>query len=345
MRVALLATAAAMAAVSILLLPQNMRLSVAIGGAVLAFGVYALRQGATQRRVTGMLRQLHDGECGRSAAISEALAELHAQAAALRHLSSVIDDVRLAIDRIGTAQDRHAASHVAGVDQLRDRLTEVEASMSRPDARQAAGREFRQTEALLGLHTTFRVRAPLPPSRGWAASPDVLLYLASLVLDRHPHVIVELGSGLSTIWLAYAVERSGPPGRLIALEHNEEFAARTRAQLALHGLASLAEVRESPLADIQVAGDVWPWYDPTSLADVEQCDLLFVDGPPGNVRERARYPALPLMAARLAEHAVVVLDDYIRPDEKDVVATWREEYPEWELEILDHEKGTAVLSR
>lgn len=223
--------------------------------------------------------------------------------------------------------------------------TQTELRRLHSEALLAAARDFRQTEALLGLHSLFRVRAPLPPSRKWAASPDVLLHLASLVLDRRPRLVVELGGGLSTVWLSYAMEKAGSGGRIISLDHDARYASTTRDLLLAHDLGGIAEIRHAPLTDVELDGETWPWYDTASLADVERCDFLVVDGPPAATRDRARYPALPLLVKKLAENAVIVLDDCIRQDEKDTVATWREQFPGWHVEMLDHEKGTAVFTR
>ena len=43
--------------------------------------------------------------------------------------------------------------------------------------------DFRQLEALVSLHEMLDLKAALPPTRGWAASPDLLLTLTSLVKD------------------------------------------------------------------------------------------------------------------------------------------------------------------
>ncbi|MCW3064342.1 MAG: Methyltransferase domain, partial [Solirubrobacterales bacterium] len=53
-------------------------------------------------------------------------------------------------------------------------------------------------------------------------------------------------------------------------------------------------------------------------------DLLLVDGPPAFEPEIAlsRYPALPVLAERLAPDATVVLDDIDRPGELAILETW-----------------------
>lgn len=52
--------------------------------------------------------------------------------------------------------------------------------------------------------------------------------------------------------------------------------------------------------------------------------LVLVDGPPGATRSQARYPAVPVMLAHLGARTMdVVLDDYHRDDEHQIVQRWR----------------------
>lgn len=210
------------------------------------------------------------------------------------------------------------------------------------DARE---REFSQVEALLNLHRLVPVQSGMPPARGWAVRPDLLLLLVSLVQQHRPTTVVDLGSGCTTLWMATAMRAYGIEGQVIALDHDENYAQLTRDALVAHGLEKFAVVRHAPLTTLELGGEEWPWYDLDALADLTRCDLLVVDGPPGGLRAHSRYPAVPMLADRLAPQAVVVVDDYARLDENAMVTRWRDEYPGWSLRELAHEKGTAVLSR
>jgi hypothetical protein len=53
-----------------------------------------------------------------------------------------------------------------------------------------------------------------------------------------------------------------------------------------------------------------------AFRDIDEIDLLLVDGPPGSLGEMARYPALHVLESQLASNAVVILDDADRPDER-----------------------------
>ena len=63
---------------------------------------------------------------------------------------------------------------------------------------------YRQSEAMQQLLSLLKFSAPVPPTRSWAASPDLLLTLAQLVRKHNPKLVVELGSGVSTLVVAKA---------------------------------------------------------------------------------------------------------------------------------------------
>lgn len=185
---------------------------------------------------------------------------------------------------------------------------------------------------------------PTPGHWGWAASADLLRYLLDVIQQRRPSHIVELGSGTSTCWLAWALDRFGISGTVVSLEHLAEFRSRTLRQLRRYGLQHRAEVRLAPLTDVHIDGTPYRWYDPVGWSDLRDCDLLLVDGPPGRTGPMARYPAVPLLGPAMRPEACVVLDDYKRPDEQRTVERWCRLHPDWRLQVLGHRKGTAVLT-
>jgi predicted O-methyltransferase YrrM len=132
--------------------------------------------------------------------------------------------------------------------------------------------------------------------------------------------VVELGSGTSTVWLAYALEQTG--GRIVSLDHDPHYAQNTREMLRAHGLDQVAEVRDAPLAPITVREADFRWYDTGALSDLNDIDLLLVDGPPGSIGPLSRYPALSVLRPRLAAGATVVLDDLSREDEQETLRRW-----------------------
>ncbi len=210
--------------------------------------------------------------------------------------------------------------------------------------RQRLNMMFAQVEALISLRDALRLEHPLPPTRGWAASPDLLLLIVRHIEATKPRLVVELGSGVSTIVIAASLRRSGS-GRSVSLEHDPDHAARTRTELDRQGLSSLADVVHAPLRDLSVGEGTWRWYGAPRDAIPQCIDLVFVDGPPGTTGPLARYPALPVLFDRLAPGASIILDDGARPDEREIVARWQSEYPGFDGRELPLEKGAWVLTR
>jgi predicted O-methyltransferase YrrM len=204
---------------------------------------------------------------------------------------------------------------------------------------------FRQLEALQNLSALLPANDVLPATRGWAASPDLLVVLVDLVITERPSLVVECGSGASTLWLALAMRRFEIDGRIIALDHDPVFGSKTRDFLARHDVRDLAEVRDAPLESFSLDGETYSWYARRAWEDLTGIDLLFVDGPPATTGHQARYPALPLLSGSLSKVATAVLDDLVVPDMQEVLRLWLDAYPEFCSEILPLEKQAAVLRR
>jgi predicted O-methyltransferase YrrM len=204
---------------------------------------------------------------------------------------------------------------------------------------------FRQLEALQNLNAMLPAHGVLPATRGWAASPDLLVVLVDLVIGERPSLVVECGSGASTLWLALAMRRFGVGGRVVALDHDPVFGGQTRDLLARHDVRDLAEVRDAPLESFSLDGETYSWYARRAWEDLTGIDLLFVDGPPATTGHQARYPALPLLGGLLSPAATVVLDDLVVPDMQKVLGRWLDAYPDFGSEILPLEKQAAVLRR
>jgi predicted O-methyltransferase YrrM len=204
---------------------------------------------------------------------------------------------------------------------------------------------FRQLEALQSLSAVLPTSDVLPATRGWAASPDLLMVLVDLVIAERPSIVVECGSGASTLWLALAMRRFGIDGRIIAFDHDPVFGGKTRDLLARHDVRDLAEVRDAPLESYSLAGETYSWYARRAWEDLAGIDLLFVDGPPAATGHQARYPALPLLSGSLSPVATAVLDDLVVPDMQNVLRRWLDAYPDFSSEILPLEKQAAILRR
>lgn len=202
--------------------------------------------------------------------------------------------------------------------------------------------QYWQLEALMNIVATVQPRVPLPPTRKWAASPDLLRLVMHEVLSRRPQLVMEASSGTSTVIIAYCLQKLGA-GKVVSLEHDPHYAQRTRDMLALHGLTAFAEVVDAPLVDHQINGESRKWYDVSRLPATSGIDMLVVDGPPEATQALARYPAMPLLHARFAQRAVVIMDDGQRPDEREIADRWAKEFGARSSNYMELEKGAWVL--
>jgi predicted O-methyltransferase YrrM len=209
---------------------------------------------------------------------------------------------------------------------------------------QAEFREmYRQTEALFGLYAELNNDLSLPPTRGWAASPDLLLHLAQHAQKTQPTTIVECGSGVSTLVLSRCLSKAGR-GHVLSLEHNPGFAQQTRDNLARAGLDDWATVVDAELVPYELGGQQYLWYSTKGLPSNLSIDLLLIDGPPSITGKNTRYPAGPVLFKYLSARGVVFLDDADRVEERETLSRWAGEFPNLEQQRLGLEKGLAVLA-
>ena len=203
---------------------------------------------------------------------------------------------------------------------------------------------YQQIEAFITINSLLDLRQPLPPMRGWAASPDFLVLILGEVLDRKPDLILELGGGVSTLVIAYALQKLGK-GKLISVEHDNRYLQQTVRQLHIHELQDIVHQIHAPLRTMKLDGLDWEWYDLTSTVFPGSIDILVVDGPPAITKPRSRYPALPVLAEKLSSDSVVFLDDAAREGEKAIAGEWVQRFREFSHEFVNCEKGTSVFRR
>lgn len=200
---------------------------------------------------------------------------------------------------------------------------------------------YRQLQAFSAIESTLHLSRFLPPLRGWAASPDFLLIVMNHALDKKPTVVLECGSGASTLVLAKCAQTNAC-GKVYSLEHDPKIAKRTRDMLERASLSDWGTVIDAPIIRHEIGGEVWRWY---SLADLPKrgIDLLVIDGPPMPLGPMIRYPAGPLLFTRVNEGGTVFLDDSDRNDERAILKRWSSEYKSLQVEDLNCERGCVAL--
>ena len=203
------------------------------------------------------------------------------------------------------------------------------------DGKKLSMTAYRQNEAYIQLTNLLQFKSAIPSTRSWAASPDLLLLISETVKKNRPSLVVELGSGISTLVTAKSGAR-----KVISIDNSEEYGGKTRELLKEHKVRGV-EIRIAPLRPY---ANGFEWYDTATIKDLKKIDLLIVDGPPGSKNPEARYPALKEFKDKLSARAVVIIDDVKRDGERKLAEDFAKSLPNHTLTILDHEKGTAVIS-
>jgi hypothetical protein len=160
---------------------------------------------------------------------------------------------------------------------------------------------------------------------GWAADPLLVHTAVQLLIKGRPRLVLECGSGSSTVILARCLRALGG-GRIVSLDHDAGYARHTTELLRLHGLDDVATVLTVPLADRELNGKTVRWYSAEYEPFLQgQIDVLLVDGPPGITAPKARYPAVPMLRTHLAPECWILMHDGDRSDEHAIAHAWRDE--------------------
>lgn len=195
-----------------------------------------------------------------------------------------------------------------------------------------------ELQAVGALYSLLEPSLPLPPLGGWSVSAEAAVMMTRAIIRQEPELVVETGSGTSTVLAALALAKNGH-GRMIALEHDRGYALKTRQMLRDRGLEKFATVVDAPLVDHQISGETFRWYDvPAGEIDIP-VELLLVDGPPGTTGPLARYPAIPLLYDHLTPSVNVLMDDADREEEQEIAARWQSEF---RLVHVDQTKDTEL---
>ena len=233
------------------------------------------------------------------------------------------------VSKLSRRQQTWLAQQHQGLQQLRQQIKADIASATN------------QIEAYLNLHSILSGGFELPPMHGWPISPDFALLLVRQVQHNHYDLIIEFGSGTSTVLMAEALRKKTPnasrQSKCFVFEHLESYFDQTHAQLSQRQLEAVVQLHLTPLQPYEASdGRTYPYYDCHSVLDqfaqtLPQSAnvLVLVDGPPASTGEHARWPAFEVVTSALAGANVdltldFLLDDYIRQDEQEIAASWEQ---------------------
>ncbi|MBY0444306.1 MAG: class I SAM-dependent methyltransferase [Burkholderiales bacterium] len=221
----------------------------------------------------------------------------------------------------------------------------------------------KQIESFMGVQNYLENgKSPLS-FHGWPISPDIALFLLGKIEENNYDLIIEFGSGTSTVLFAKALlqkqkqlkihndnysnqtnndlinnlenadkVKSSAFKKIITIEHNKKYFDKTMDNLAYHELDQYVDLVHSPLVDYTYNNESYLYYSCTekleeiakNLNGKTANILLLIDGPPGATGPLARFPAIPHVLKHLGHHKLsIVLDDYNRQEEKETAEKWK----------------------
>lgn len=141
----------------------------------------------------------------------------------------------------------------------------------------------------------------------WALKPETLKALDRALAILQPRLIVEAGSGESTIVL-------NSHAHTISLEHSDLYAQSTLR------MCRNADLRLCRITNYLTPEGLWPWYDETLPDGI---DFALIDGPPSAI---GRQAALFALWPHLSDKWEIWLDDYQREHEQECLKLWRRHF-------------------
>jgi hypothetical protein len=266
--------------------------------------------------------------------VDSLLGAAHTPLRALAGMPTPFRDLRTALRKQGEAM---ASSMKEQADQLVVMRKAIENRIKRE-----ASNSVRQLEAFASLQGYLNAGELMPEVHGWPISPDFAVYLLGLIERRRYDLIIEFGSGTSTLLMAKSCARMAtrrPEQKVahqIAFEHLEQFRVKTQELLHSADLLAAVQLVHAPLAPYLAAnGNEYSYYRcQEALSELSRRMpaaglriLLVVDGPPTATGKHARYPAVPVVLDFFKGAQIdVLLDDYIREDEKEIAEIWLRDF-------------------
>lgn len=179
----------------------------------------------------------------------------------------------------------------------------------------------------------------LPLPNPWTLDAAAIATLCKTLERKRPKVVLELGSGLSTIIIASFLRKNG--GMLISVDHDKVYAEKTKEYLIINDLLDFVDLRIAPISKCDNNGSVW--YDESIFKEINDVEALIIDGPPVTISADIRMHALRVLAERMAPGGFVIFDDVDRMEERNLVDSWRCYVPGSNVIFLGSPKVHALL--
>jgi len=164
------------------------------------------------------------------------------------------------------------------------------------------------------------------PLTTWAPSPTGLLHLLNHITINEPPLIVEFGSGFSTVIIGKLIKKNKLKSRLISFDNDSNWSDKVNSWLLTEEIN--ANITSSYFAELKqeliYKNQSIFWYNTEKVKSVLQDtvpDLLIVDGPHGSYKN-ARAGALLFFQKQIEKQSLSYFyDDTDREEEFEIVNT------------------------
>jgi predicted O-methyltransferase YrrM len=188
---------------------------------------------------------------------------------------------------------------------------------NRFDARLRAANQY--SSALLSLFFDLRSYIPLTP---WSMSPAGVLQILNHIAMYRPKVVVEVGSGVSTVFVAKLIAQNRLATRLYSVEHDVVWLNGVKEWVSNEDAAEQVCFVHAPLTgELSYRGRPIRWYEATALDRAfskSEVDFLIVDAPSGDL-PYSRAGAFLYFANEIHSGKLCYfMDDAHRKEEKEI---------------------------
>lgn len=188
--------------------------------------------------------------------------------------------------------------------------------------------DIEDLKALISLQPLAKSYIPWTES---AVKPAALALIINDILINDRKTIVELGGGITTLFISNLLSTLCEDRKLITIEHDKEWIKVLHNNLSMFANPDNVELIHAGLKECEYTLDQSKWYDGSCVEKAiaeRKIDLLIVDGPPAysQYTSLSRYPALPTFIDSLSENCSIFLDDGNRTGEKKIADLWEKKY-------------------
>jgi len=136
-------------------------------------------------------------------------------------------------------------------------------------------------------------------------------------------IILELGSGVSSLIISSFLKKYQKNGMLISIEGNKNYFDKLEKFILKYKLSSILCLY---YIDYFNYGS-FIWFNKESILKIlkmfdKKIDIIIIDAPPGSLCNNSRAPAIPFLLEFLNDKGVVFLHDTNREDEANIINHW-----------------------